>query len=997
VEAFRRLLGAVRDDVGALLEERGRLAPGADDDDTIRALIDARVAAEQRRAAALNVPGPGDGARLAARLFDHVRGSGPLEALLRDPEVEEVVINGPRVFAFRRGRKALVQELYFETEAEVMELLRRLLGPLGKRLDEASPIVDAALPGGARLHAVIPPAAVRWCHVNIRKHLLAARSLDELVALGALPAEAAAFLRACVRARVSIVVSGAGGSGKCVTGDTLVTLGDGRLAPIGALVERVLAAGAASETPDGWTTAPLGEAVLTCDFAARRIRPATGVTAWRHRAPGTLIEVHTRTGRSVRVTPEHPFFTVVDGEIVQIRADRLVPGARIAVANTVPAGGVLPDLLELLSAQPGLHVPEAVRLVGEALSRIMAREGLPTMKATYARVGLPPRARTWHAERHSRTVPLPVLVAVLRHAGMGDDRLGPALTIRGKRGRAVTLARRPVPAMARLAGLVAGDGHLARSYVELTSGDPAVRQSFVDLCLELFGHRPNLRPDRSASRCPTLVLSSFAASAVLSRAYGIPFGAKARSVRAPDWLFAAPHAQVAAYLSGLLDTDGSVVPRKQGRTAVVEFCTTSVGLAQDVAALLLRLSVAGHLDHRPSCCFVRVYRPEDVRRLGRLLPVVHSRRSPALRCGAAVGTYSSVDVIPGLATRLLGARLAGGFTMRALGGQLGVSRAIVAAYERGEHCPPRGRVAVAAGQVTDKRLASTLADLAAQPVFWDRVVAADSVSAHGETYVYDLTVPDTHTFLAGPGGVVAHNTTFVRALAAEIDSDQERLVCCEDTPELRLDEVLPDVVALQARPPNAEGEGEITIRQLVRASLRMRPTRIIVGESRGPEALDVLTALNTGHEGGLTTIHANSPRQALHKLITMAAAGPERLGIPAATRMVVQTVELVCFLEEDRRTQRRAVTHIAELANQEGEVLLMNDLWTRTPPGAADTAGPPDPDGRPAPAGRLGWTGIVPRCLDKIRRHGVPYALPPAPGEARSVGPGGAGGVGASG
>ena len=475
-ETFRRLLEEVRDGVGALLEERGQLLPGPEDDDAIRALIDARIAAEQRRGAALNVPGIADRAGLARRLFDHLRGSGPLEALLRDPEVEEVVINGPRVFAYRSGRKALVQELYFETEAEVLELVRRLIGPLGERLDESSPIVDAALPDGSRLHAVIPPAAVRWSHVNIRKHVLQARSLDELVELGALPHDAAAFLRACVRARVSVVLAGSGESGK---------------------------------------------------------------------------------------------------------------------------------------------------------------------------------------------------------------------------------------------------------------------------------------------------------------------------------------------------------------------------------------------------------------------------------------------------------------------------------------------------------------------------------------------------------------TTLLRALLSEIDADQERVVCCEDTPELRLHEVLPDAVSLQARPANAEGEGEITLRQLVRAALRMRPTRIIVGESRGPEALDVLQALNTGHEGGLTCVHANSPRQALHKLITMAASGPERLGVEAATRMVTQTVELVCFLEEDRPTHRRRVARVAELANQEGETLLMNDLWRlrpveawrgrpgrgARPPGAPhldrDRAQVPGEDPaarrplRPAPgaghdrAGRVGPVGPGRRGTSEHEKGGdedrcpsrscCPCASPPAP------------------
>ena len=135
-----------------------------------------------------------------------------------------------------------------------------------------------------------------------------------------------------------------------------------------------------------------------------------------------------------------------------------------------------------------------------------------------------------------------------------------------------------------------------------------------------------------------------------------------------------------------------------------------------------------------------------------------------------------------------------------------------------------------------------------------------------------------------------------------IASPDERVVTVEEVAELQLERQLPDCVALQARASNVEGAGEIRIRDLVRNALRMRPTRIVVGEVRGAEALDMLLAMNTGHEGSLSTIHGNSPRDALDRLATLAMMAEERLTGDALTRMVARTIELVLQLRFEPRT-----------------------------------------------------------------------------------------------
>ncbi|MDA8219442.1 MAG: CpaF/VirB11 family protein, partial [Dehalococcoidales bacterium] len=218
--------------------------------------------------------------------------------------------------------------------------------------------------------------------------------------------------------------------------------------------------------------------------------------------------------------------------------------------------------------------------------------------------------------------------------------------------------------------------------------------------------------------------------------------------------------------------------------------------------------------------------------------------------------------------------------------------------------------------------------------------------------------------VSGPTG--SGKTTMLNALGASIASLDERVITVEEVAELQLERQLPDCVGLQARAGNVEGAGQIRIRDLVRNALRMRPTRIVVGEVRGAEALDMLLAMNTGHEGSLTTIHGNSPRDALDRLATLAMMAEERLSGETMAKMVARTIELVLQLRFESRTGRRRLVSIFEVAGLEGNVITGHELWVLDP--ARD---------------RLVWTGLQPRCLAKMASKGVSYALPPAVEGAR--------------
>jgi len=172
------------------------------------------------------------------------------------------------------------------------------------------------------------------------------------------------------------------------------------------------------------------------------------------------------------------------------------------------------------------------------------------------------------------------------------------------------------------------------------------------------------------------------------------------------------------------------------------------------------------------------------------------------------------------------------------------------------------------------------------------------------------------------GGTGSGKTTLLNCLTRYIDDD-ERIITCEDAAELQLQQ--PHAVRLETRPPNLEGEGQITMRDLVRNCLRMRPERIIVGEVRGPEAFDLLQAMNTGHDGSMGTLHANSPREALSRIESMITMGGFALPSRTIREMVVSSVDVIVQAARLRDGSRR-ITHITEVLGMEGDTIITQDL-----------------------------------------------------------------------
>jgi pilus assembly protein CpaF len=258
----------------------------------------------------------------------------------------------------------------------------------------------------------------------------------------------------------------------------------------------------------------------------------------------------------------------------------------------------------------------------------------------------------------------------------------------------------------------------------------------------------------------------------------------------------------------------------------------------------------------------------------------------------------------------------------------------------------------------------TIRKFSRDPYTMDDLITFGSVTAKAAHFLAACVQGKLNILISG--GTGTGKTTTLNALSAFVPGD-ERIVTIEDAAELQLqqDHVLP----LESRPANIEGQGEVKIRELVRNALRMRPDRIIVGEVRGAETLDMLQAMNTGHEGSLTTIHANSPRDALARMETLVLTAGVDLPLRAIREQVASAFDLLVQITRLVDGSRR-ISHVTEVLRMESDVITLQDVFI---------AKPPDEENAVAGATRLlsplACTGLKPHFLEKIAANGV--ALPP--------------------
>jgi len=234
--------------------------------------------------------------------------------------------------------------------------------------------------------------------------------------------------------------------------------------------------------------------------------------------------------------------------------------------------------------------------------------------------------------------------------------------------------------------------------------------------------------------------------------------------------------------------------------------------------------------------------------------------------------------------------------------------------------PDGSRVNVIAPPLAIDGTALTIRKFKKDKLTLDQLVRFGSITPEGAALLQ--IIGRVRCNLVISGGTGSGKTTLLNCLTNYIDRD-ERVITCEDSAELQLQQ--PHVVRLETRPPNMEGEGEITMRDLIKNCLRMRPERIIVGEVRGPEVFDLLQAMNTGHDGSMGTIHANTPRECLSRMESMIAMGGYTLPAKTVREIIAGSIDVIIQASRLRDGSRR-ITHITEVVGMEGDVIVTQDL-----------------------------------------------------------------------
>ena len=258
----------------------------------------------------------------------------------------------------------------------------------------------------------------------------------------------------------------------------------------------------------------------------------------------------------------------------------------------------------------------------------------------------------------------------------------------------------------------------------------------------------------------------------------------------------------------------------------------------------------------------------------------------------------------------------------------------------------------------------TIRKFARDPYTMDDLINFGSVSGKAAHFLSACVKGKLNVLISG--GTGTGKTTMLNALSAFVPDD-ERIVTIEDAAELQLQQE--HVITLESRPANIEGKGEVRIRELVRNALRMRPDRIIVGEVRGPETLDMLQAMNTGHEGSLTTVHANSPRDALSRIETLVLTAGLDLPLRAIREQTASAFDLLVQITRLVDGSRK-ITHVTEVLRMESDIITLQDIFLAKPPDEDSSQGP-STRGLLAP---LACSGLKPHFLEKMAANGV--ALP---------------------
>jgi pilus assembly protein CpaF len=625
-----------------------------------------------------------DRAQLITFIANEAAGYGPLEPLLRDKSITEIMVNGPdRVYIERHGRISPRSDIRFNDQDHIRHIIDRIISPLGRRIDESSPMVDARLPDGSRVNAIIPPLSISGPVLTIRRFPEVPMTMEDLTASGTIGREMSDFLRACVIAKLNILISGGTGSGKTTTLNVLAGF------------------------------IPPDERVITVEDTAELqfYRSHPHVLRQESRPPNVEGQGEVTIRQLVR-------------NALRMRPHRIIVGEVRGA-----------EALDMLQAMNTGHEGSLTTIHANSPQDAFSR--LETM-VMWAGTELPSSA--------IREQLVSAIDIVIHQERLPDG-------------------SRKIMRIAEIQGVKRGQIILRDiflyEHVGLDQESGAAIGSFTPT-----GMRPKSMPR-------------------LNR-YGVPV---------PDEVFEPEH---------LVAEMGTELLRSQDITEILVNGPHEVYVEKD-GRLMSRPDIASHIrDEYHLRSLINAIVAPLGRRIDEDSPMVDGWLPDGTRVHAVLPPVSQGGPV------------------------LSIRRFRDVPFSEEE--------------------------LLAMGCFDERMIAFLQACVKARLNILIS------------GGTSSGKTTMLNVLSRFIP-EEGRIVTIEEVPELRLER--PHVVRMVAKPPDEHGEGEVTIRELVRNALRMRPDRIVVGEVRGAEALDMLQAMNTGHEGSLTTIHANSSSDAFSRLETM--------------------------------------------------------------------------------------------------------------------------------
>ena len=714
-----------------------------------------------------------DRAQLITFIANEAAGYGPLEPLLRDKSITEIMVNGPdQVYIERHGKISPRSDIRFNDQDHIRHIIDRIISPLGRRIDESSPMVDARLPDGSRVNAIIPPLSISGPVLTIRRFPETPMTTQDLIASGTIGQDMADFLTACVIAKLNILISGGTGSGKTTTLNVLAGF------------------------------IPPDERVITVEDTAELqfYRSHPHVLRQESRPPNVEgqgeVTIRQLVKNALRMRPHR----IIVGEVRGAEALDMLQAMNTGhegSLSTIHANSPQDAFsrLETMVMWAGTELPaSAIReQLVSAIDIVIHQERLPDGTRKIMRIAEIQGVKRGHIILRD--------IFLYEHVGL-DERSGEAI------GSFTPTGIRPI-AIPRL-----------KRY-----GTPVPDEMF--------------QPEHLVAEMGTELLESQDITEV--------------SVNGPDEVY--------------VEKDGRLMSRP------------------DIAARIRD-------DYHLRSLINAIVAPLG-RRIDEDSPMVDGWLPDGTRVHAVLPPVSQ-------------------------GGP-------VLSIRRFRDLPFSEEELLALGTCDERMIAFLRACVKAR---------------------LNILIS---------GGTSSGKTTMLNVLSRFIP-EEGRTVTIEEVPELRLEK--PHVVRLVARPPDEQGEAEITIRELVRNALRMRPDRIIVGEVRGAEALDMLQAMNTGHEGSLTTIHANSPSDAFSRLETMVIwAGGD---LPSGFVMRQIGVLDIAVQLERLEDGSRKVTDISEVQGiQDGEIRIQPIFLFEKEQVSAEGK----------VMGRFRATGSIPINLGRLRKY----------------------------